>query len=170
MVEHIDPRTCYGHRLEARALAAAGDAAQAMDVLARAADTVSDRVACLQALAGIARAAHDDHRFDAALNEIARAGCGDEKQCMSNLVWVAQFYEANGNPRRALSIYKRACERAPDDDSLLENAARLAGAAGLNAEALKDYQELARRHPGDAQWRNAAEEQHKAMLRGAAKF
>jgi hypothetical protein len=40
----------------------------------------------------------------------------------------------------------------------------------LNAEALRDYQELARRHPGDGRWRKAAEEQREAMLRGGVKY
>jgi tetratricopeptide (TPR) repeat protein len=169
-VEKLDPATCAGFRLEAQALAAQGDAAQAMERLEHVADKVSDRVGCLQALVGLALGAHDDRRFDAALAEIARAGCADQKECTSNLIWVAQRYEASGNTRRALAVYKRAHERTPDDDSLLENVARLAGAAGLNAEALRDYQELARRHPGDARWRRAAEEQGETMLRTVTKF
>jgi tetratricopeptide (TPR) repeat protein len=169
-VEQLDPATCYGQRLEARALAAAGFTAQAMDRLARAADRVTDRVTCLQALAGVAQTAHDGARFDTALSEIARAGCADEKECMSNLTWVARTYEASGNPGRALATVKRAYERAPDNDLLLESAARLAAAAGLNAEAFRDYQELARRHPGDVRWRTAAEVQHEAMLRAVTKF
>jgi tetratricopeptide (TPR) repeat protein len=169
-VETLDPATCYGYGLEARALAAAGETTQAMDRLERIADRVTDRVACLQVLVGLARTVHDDPRFDLALGEIARAGCAEEKQCVSNLVWVAEKQEARGSPGRALATYKRAYERAPDNDTLLESIARLAAAAGLNAEALKDYQELARRHPGDARWRKAAEEQHEAMLRGVVKL
>jgi tetratricopeptide (TPR) repeat protein len=138
-----------------------------MDRLARVADKVTDRVACLRTLVDLARASGDNHRFDAALLEIARAGCTDDKECVSNLVWVAQTREAGGNPAQALTMYKRAYERAPDNDSLLENIARLAGAAGLNAEALRNYQELERRHPEDGRWTKAAQEQREAMLRGA---
>jgi hypothetical protein len=68
---------------------------------------------------------------------------------------------------QALAIYKRAFERAPNDDLLLQNVARLAGAAGLNAETLRDYQVLERRHPEDARGRKAAQERREAMLRGA---
>ena len=137
-----------------------------MDRLERSVDRVGDRVTCLQALAALAHSARDDVRFDAALGEIARAGCTDAKQCVGNLVWVAQAQEARGNPRRALATYKRAYERAPDDDALLETMARLAETAGLNAEALKDYQELARRHPADGRWQREVEKQRGATFRG----
>jgi tetratricopeptide (TPR) repeat protein len=166
----LDPATCDGYAFEARALMAAGQPAKAMDRLAHITDKVTDRVACLQTLAGLARTAEDDHRLDTTLNEIAQAGCADDKECVQNLVWVATTQEVRGNLRRAMAMYQRAYERAPDNDSLLENVARLAGAAGLNAEALRDYQELARRHPGDGRWRKAAEEQREAMLRGAVKY
>jgi tetratricopeptide (TPR) repeat protein len=169
-IEGQDPATCNGYGLEARALVAAGESAQAMDRLERMVDRVSDRVGCLQLLAGLARAVHDERRLDLALSEIARAGCADEKQCVTNLVWVAATQEERGNSRRALSVYKRAQERAPDDDLLMENIARLAAAAGLNAEALHNYQELARRHPADARWAKAAEEQRQAMLRSTVKL
>jgi tetratricopeptide (TPR) repeat protein len=169
-LEEKDPATCSGYSLEARALVASGRTAEAMDRLERIADKVSDRVTCLQVLADLARAVQDDRRFDAALGEIARAGCADEKRCVRNLVWVAQAQEARGSPGRALATYKRAHERAPDDDSLLESVARLAGASGLNAEALKDYQELARRHPGDERWKRAADEQREAIFRGVVKL
>jgi tetratricopeptide (TPR) repeat protein len=133
-------------------------------------DKLNDRVGCLQVLAGIARAARDEPRLNAALNEIVHAGCADEKACLGNLVWVAQAHEASGSLRQALATYRRAYERAPEDDTLLENMARLAGATGMNAEALRDYQELGRRHPDDGKWRKAAEEQHDALARGMVKL
>ena len=165
-LESAELSACEGYALEARALAAAGEVGQAMDRLERIVDRVGDRVTCLQALAGLAHSVRDDVRFDAALGEIARAGCTDVKQCVVNLVWVAQAQEARGNPRRALATYKRAYERAPDDDALLETMARLAETAGLNAEALKDYQELARRHPADGRWQREVDTQRGAMFRG----
>jgi tetratricopeptide (TPR) repeat protein len=165
-LEGVDPVACYGYGLEARTLALSGETAQALNRLERVVDRVNDRVGCLQLLARLAREAEDEPRFEMALNEIARAGCADEKECVSNLVWVAQAHESKGSSHRALATYKRAFDRAPGDDALLESIARLAGRAGLNAEALKDYQELARRHPADARWSKAAEEQREAMLRG----
>ena len=169
-LEALDPAKCAGYGLEARALAASGQIVQALDRLNRASDTVSERVTCLEVLARLASDAHDEPRLDAALKEISKAGCVDQTQCIGNLVWVAQTEERAGYPRRALATYKRAFERAPEDDSLLENVARLSEAAGLNAEALRDYQELARRHPDDARWKKATEERREEMLRNAVKL
>jgi tetratricopeptide (TPR) repeat protein len=169
-LEDVEPSACEAYTFEAGALAAGGEVGQAMDRLARIVDRVRDRVTCLRASADLARSAQDDVRFDAALVEIARAGCADDKQCVGNLVWVAQAQEARGSPGRALATYKRAYERAPQDDTLLEAVARLAGTAGMNAEALKDYQELARRHPADGRWKRDVEEQRGAMLRNGVTF
>jgi tetratricopeptide (TPR) repeat protein len=166
----VDPGACDGYRLEARALAAGGEVVQAIHGLERVVDRVTDRVGCLRSLAELARVAHDEPRFDTALNEIARAGCATEPECVNNLTWVAQAEEADGSPRRALATYRRAHERAPDDDALLERMGSLSVRAGLNAEALQIYQELAHRHPADGRWTKAAEEQREAMLRGALKF
>jgi len=169
-LEGLEPSTCEAYSLEARALAARGDTGAAIDRLERSLDKVVDRVSCLRGLVALATASHDERRLDAALNEVARAGCTDAKQCVGNLVWVAQTQEGRGSPRAALAAYKRAAERAPDDDAILENVARLAGAAGLHAEALKDYQELARRHPGERRWTTEAEKQRGAMFGGMGRF
>jgi tetratricopeptide (TPR) repeat protein len=168
--EKAAPTTCFAYGLEANALAAAGATERALDRLDEVSDRVSDRVDCLRAAVALARKPQDDARFDKALAEIARIGCADEKQCVANLVWVAQMHEQRGNASRALAMYKRAYDAAPDDDALLESAARLAALTGMNAEALKDYQELARHHPGEPRWQRAAEEQHEAILRAAVKL
>jgi tetratricopeptide (TPR) repeat protein len=169
-LEGLEPSMCKPYALEARGLAARGETGAAIDRLERNLDKVTDRVSCLRGLVALAVASHDERRLDAALSEIARAGCADAKQCVGNLVWVAQAQESRGSPRAALAVYKRAAERAPDDDAILENVARLAGATGLHAEALKDYQELARRHPGERRWTTEAEGQRGAMFGGVGRF
>jgi tetratricopeptide (TPR) repeat protein len=169
-IEKVDPAQCDGYALEAQALDAAGETAQAMDLLEHTADSVTDRVACLRALVGLAVRSDDPRRLDEALDAIVRAGCTDETQCVGNLVWVAQTHEGRGNLGRAMALYKRAYEKSPEEDALLEAIARLAGKTGLNAEALEHYQELARRHPGEARWQTAAQEQRDALLRGVLKL
>jgi tetratricopeptide (TPR) repeat protein len=169
-LEELEPSNCSGYTLNARALVAAGETTRAIVHLEHAVDKVTERVSCLQALARIAREAGDEQRMNGALDEIVRAGCADEKQCLANLVLVAQTQEAQGSARRALATYKRAQDRAPEDDSILENVARLAAAAGMNADALKSYEELARRHPDEAKWRKAAQQQREAVLRGIVKL
>ena len=159
---------CEPHVLRARARIAAGEAMAALTELQAATDTVTDRVGCLQALEGIAQTLGDESRANAALNEIARAGCSDDKECAQNLRWVAAQEEAAGNPRKALVLYRRASERAPEDDNLLESVARLAVQAGLHNEAVDSYEKLARRHPLDARWTSALEVEREAVARNAA--
>jgi tetratricopeptide (TPR) repeat protein len=71
-------------------------------------------------------------------------------------LWVAETEQSYGNLGKALALYKRAYDQAPDDDSLLERVARTASALGLHAEAREDYERLARKHPEDARWKQAA--------------
>jgi tetratricopeptide (TPR) repeat protein len=164
------PVSCEGYNLEARALAAGGRAVPAMDRLEEVAERVTDRVECLKAQADLARSVRDDVRFNRVLDEIGRAGCADRSRCVDNLVWVAQALEPRGESARALQTYRRAFDKAPEMDVLLENMARLATATGLNVEAFKDYQELARRHPADGRWVKAAEQEREAIVRGRPNF
>ncbi|HLK37223.1 MAG TPA: O-antigen ligase family protein [Polyangiaceae bacterium] len=164
------PPACEAHALRARARIAAGEPTAALRDLQVAADSVSDRVACLEALEGIARAAGDAPRANAALDQVVRAGCSDDRDCVRELAWVAARQEATGNPHSAYALYRRAYERAPDDDALLENIARLAAQAGLHAEAAEDYKRLAGHHPGDPRWPAAALHEREAAVREALKL
>jgi tetratricopeptide (TPR) repeat protein len=164
----LAPATCEPHVLRARARMATSDAKTALAELAAAVDSVGDPVVCLQAQVELAGKAKDDKRASDALAKIAAVGCSDDTECATNLAWVAAAEEHRGAPGRALALYKRAYGRSPGNDGLLESAARLAGAAGLHAEAQSDYEQLARKHPDDARWRAAAEAEHSAALRAAA--
>jgi tetratricopeptide (TPR) repeat protein len=152
----IAPRECAPYALEARVRIATGETAAGLSELQAAADDVTDRVVCLQALEKIARAAGDETTAQAALDRVASAGCNDDAECAHNLWWVAARSEATGSPRKALSFYRRAYERSPQDDELLATIARLAAENGLHAEAADSYERLARRHPEETRWRTAA--------------
>jgi tetratricopeptide (TPR) repeat protein len=101
------------------------------------------------------------------MEKIAANGCADDGECARNLAWIANVEERRGNSRRALIYYKRAFDRSPDDE-FLQAAARLAASSGLHTEAEQDYERLARRHPEQANWRSAAEQQRDAALKAAA--
>lgn len=164
-VRRIAPDKCDGYELAARARVASGDAVEGLNELDRAEGLVSDRVECLQKLESLAHSAGDEKRAQDALDRVANAGCSDSAECVRNLTWVAQREQARGNPTKALALYKRASQRAPEDDGLLETIARLAVAEGLHAEAAQDFDQLARRHPEDPRWRLAAGGERSAALR-----
>jgi hypothetical protein len=145
-----------------------GDGALAVKELSNAASVVSDRTNCLEQLAQVAQSAKADGPLTQALDEIAHAGCVD-KECVNNLRFVASFEESRGYPRRALVMLVRAHERDPLDDTLLGDVGRIASYVDLHAEALKAYEELARRHPGEARWAAATASEREALLRSSVK-
>jgi hypothetical protein len=168
-VEQLAPTRCGGFALHARALLETGAGVLAVKELSDASTVVGDRTQCLEQLAGVALAAKADAPLTQALDEIAHAGCVDAKECVANLRFVASFEESRGYPRRALVMLVRAHERDPLDDGLLDDTARLASHVDLHAEALKAYEELARRHPDEARWSAAVASEREALLRGAEK-
>jgi tetratricopeptide (TPR) repeat protein len=165
----LEPSQCQGYALHARARAAGGDAAGAVAELEEATDNVTDRVGCLQQLVSVARKAGKAERVEAAFDKIAILGCGDDAACADTLRWVGQQYESMGKPHRALSAYRRAFGRVPDE-ALLSHMAELAMAAGLHAEAAADYEQLAKAHPQDERWRRLAVGEHDAAMREAQRL
>jgi tetratricopeptide (TPR) repeat protein len=166
-VEQLDPKECVGYQLHARVRVASGDAGAGLDELERDADGVSDRVVCLQQLAALALRANDETRADKAIAKVAGAGCAQDDECSRNLSWAADVEAARGNTNKALALYRRAYDRSPERDDLLESAARLAARAGLHVQAKEDYARLALHHPGDARWNRALEAEREAALKNA---
>jgi tetratricopeptide (TPR) repeat protein len=163
-VERLAPAECEGHALLARIRIATGDAVKGVTELEEAAGMVTDRVSCLEQLVAVARGAGNERATAAALDKILSAGCGDAQECARNLLWVGRQYEATGQPHKALALYRRAFEQAPDDE-VLAYLAGLAAGLGLHAEAASDYEQLARRHPENPQWHKTAVAEHDAAVR-----
>ena len=167
LAERLAPEKCDGYALRARTRVATGDATGGLSDLAKAADSVADRISCLQELESIAYAAGDERSGQEALDRITNAGCSDDAECARNLSWVARRDEARHNPRKALALYKRASLRAPEDDPILEAIGRLAATLGLHAEASEAYEHLARLHPETVQWKAAAQGEKDAAVKAA---
>ncbi|MGH7269455.1 MAG: tetratricopeptide repeat protein, partial [Polyangiaceae bacterium] len=161
----LEPERCEPHVLGARARIARGDGAAALKNLANASDHVTDRISCLQALVRLAYGAHDERIATEAIAQIANSECSDDAECAANLMWAAREEESRGSDAQALSLYKRAQSRDPDQDAPLEAIARLAAAEGLHAEAAETYGQLARRHPNDPQWKGAADAQRSEAIK-----
>jgi hypothetical protein len=170
-LERVAPSDCEGHALEARVFAAQADGREAVRRLRLAAQTSPDRDGCLRALVDQAIAAGDGDEADVALQQLARPPCaGGEPACLERLRWVAQRQEARGHAGHAALTLRRACEAAPWDDGLLAEAARVASAAGLHAEALADYQLLLRREPANPLWPQKVNAESTAVARAASSF
>ena len=83
-----------------------------------------------------------------ALGRISHAGCSETAECVENLRFVARRELGRGNERSALSSLERARERAPDNDSLVEDVAALAAKLELPVEAMRAYQDARTAPPG----------------------
>jgi tetratricopeptide (TPR) repeat protein len=138
--------------------------------LAKVVDTVTDRVECLQRLEEIAIQTGDEQRATEALHKIVNAGCSDDLECVQRLSWAAHEEQLRGNTGRALALYKRAYERASEDDGILETIAGLAVKAGLHGEAARDYERLAQRHPEQTGWMRAAQAERDEVVRSTMKL
>lgn len=125
---------------------------------------------CLEQLEQISLRVDDQPRALEALDRIVAAGCGGDVECAKNLTWVAGEELAQGNSRKALSLYKRAFERTPEDDRIVEALAKLTAQLGLHAESATNYNRLALRHPTQDKWRKAAEAEHAEAVRDALKL
>jgi O-antigen ligase/tetratricopeptide (TPR) repeat protein len=165
-VRDLLPERCIGYALRAEGLVLTGAPQQGLAELERAAEVVRDRPECLTRLVVIAEEAHDLVRADAALDALMHAGCGDDVGCTNILVFTAQQQQARGRPSRAVALYEQAYARNPDNEEFLRQAARLAANAGEHARALQDFETLARRHPEDHRWADAAAAERQAMMRG----
>jgi tetratricopeptide (TPR) repeat protein len=164
--EVFEPRACEPFALHARVRDADGDTKGALDELAQATSSVADRVICLQSLVDLATQAHDEGRVRQAIDAVAKAACV-EHECVTNLTWAATREEDRGNSQRALVLYRRALDREPDSDSLLESVARVASHSDLHAEAADTYDRLARKHPSEGKWRAAGQAERQAAVRAA---
>lgn len=152
------PEKCESHALLARLLATIGRAREALDGFQSAVDKTVDRGQCLRELVMLSIQAGDRRRADAALDLVARSGCGSRSDCIDLYNWAAGIEQGRGNSVRAVSLYKRAAELTPEDDSSLLRIAELAEASGLSSEAIDAYSKLALRHPNDSRYRAKADE------------
>jgi tetratricopeptide (TPR) repeat protein len=161
------PTNCESYALHARARLAAGDVNGGLAELEDAADRVPARADCLKRVVALAQRSKDLARAEKALDRLVGAGCSDTLDCSANLRWAAAQATAMGDSRKALALYRRAYQRAPDDDRLLEELARLASACGLHAEAADDLERLAKRHPLDRRLQDDAAVERAAAVKDA---
>jgi tetratricopeptide (TPR) repeat protein len=168
--EGLSPGTCEPYALHARAIFAGGDAAGALRELSDATNTIVERVPCLQALWELARRADDEERAREAIDKIVNAGCSEDGECETNLLWAAEAERREGNLRRALSLYERAAERRPEDTGAAELVANLAVSLGMHVEAAEAYGHLSRIDPTNPAWKASAEHERGAAIGSAVRF
>jgi tetratricopeptide (TPR) repeat protein len=165
-IQKATPSKCEGFALAAELRIAAGEVEEGLIALERAADNVSDRSECVRRFVRASLDAKRERQTDAAVERLVRLGCEAVSECVENLIFAASIEETRGHRRGAIAHYKRAWERSPDRDDLLQNVARLAAAERMHGEALDAYSKLAARARSDQErdrWAQAAAAEKAAL-------
>jgi hypothetical protein len=162
VAEQRAPDRCEPYRLEALLHIELGAKDEALDALAKGADRVTDRAACLRFLAEMAIDQNETARATDAIEKLANASCATEVECIQNLLSAGSLEQKRGNKSRALILFRRAADQAPERDDLVENVAAQARAAGLHAFASESYERLAARHPENGTYARLAKEEAEA--------
>ncbi len=147
-----EPTRCEPHLLVARLGVANGEAGTGIDALARAIEGVTDQAACQRELITLALESKEIRRGELALERLVRSGCGAAADCVDLYLWAGNMEESRGHMARAVLLYRRVLDLAPDRDDLLEKVGELGSNDGLLAEGLWAYNALAARHPEDPRW------------------
>ncbi len=162
-VVEASPGTCEGYVLSAQVESASGARSASYELLDHAADRTTDPAVCLSALVRLAMAATDEARASSAVERLARLGCSEETACTANLLAAGDFEQQRGNRQRALIFYRKAMDRAPDDDGVAARVAEASSTLGLHVEAFDIYRRLGGAHPEDARWSQAADRERQLL-------
>jgi tetratricopeptide (TPR) repeat protein len=165
----VSPNTCEGYAIAAEIRAAAGSPKDAIHDLEEASARVDDRTDCLMRLVQLMDATGQTNEIDATIDRVANAGCVSPGECVEQFAFAARTLVERGKPRRAVAFYRKAVDRAPDNDDLLLEYARLASELELHAETLHAYTRLSELHPEVPEYakRVAEEKDNLARLRFA---
>jgi tetratricopeptide (TPR) repeat protein len=148
----LEPERCEPYVLRARLLIKKGDPAQALDGLERSLVNVADRALCQRHVIAMSFESGQNARGDRVLDEIVRGGCAAASECVDLYTWAASLELGRGHAVRAVRLYRRALDLAPDREDLLERIGELGERDGLLADALEAYATLSARYPSDPRW------------------
>lgn len=147
-----EPDQCDGHFLVARLRMKRGDTKIALDTLQEATPQLVDRGVCERRVIELAQQMGDVRRVDFLVDRLVKSGCGAAHECVELHVWAAGIELQREHWARAVRLYRRVLDVAPERDDLLERIGELGEKPGVRADALDAYRTLALRHPDDTRW------------------
>lgn len=147
-----EPDQCEPHVLRARVLIKAGDATKALDSMERSLANVSNAALCKRNVIAMSFEVGQNARGDRVLDEVVRGGCAAKSDCVDLYTWAASMELGRGHAVRAVRLYRRALDLAPDREDLLERIGELGDRDGLVVDALEAYATLSARYPSDPRW------------------
>lgn len=159
-LEKAEPGTSTALRLRARLMLAEGRPEEAVRLLDRACEQVTDRKACLEVRAQAASEVKAIEPLEAAAKALLGASCVSAEACADSASWLASLHAGRGEANTALALYKRAAREDPSEKRLeeLANAAARVGSHALAEETLRKL--LTKRGGADAALQRRIDEQH----------
>ncbi len=146
-----EPDACKAHVFVAQLRLKQRDR-RALDDLADQIEHVADRPSCQRRFIEVAIEYGQTARADAALDQLVRGGCGATTECIALYQWAASMEEQRGHYVRAVRMYRRISELAPEREDVLERIGELGDRDGVLTDALDAYRTLSLRHPSDPRW------------------
>lgn len=147
-----EPTQCHSHVLVARVRVKMKEVVPALDGLEKAIELVADRSECRKQFIMLSLDSGQPRRADVALDQLVRAGCAGQADCEQLYTWAASTEESRGHFVRAVRLYRRVLESAPEREDVLQRIGALGDRDGCLSEGLDAYASLAMRHPSDPQW------------------
>jgi hypothetical protein len=154
ILEHADaiaaahPDEVAAVTLRARLLVAEGKPGEAVKLLEKGCDRVSNRVACLEARVTAAAALEAPEPLTAAAKDLLGAACVTNQACADTATWIAGVREQRGERGAALALLSRAAREDPNDEARWLRVAELASKSGAHVQAADALEKVAKHRGG----------------------
>lgn len=160
---NAEPGKCDGYLQVAHVQDASGSTEKAIETLKGSLQAVENPSDCLRALADFAQQAKDRNNLNYALEHLVSHPCATQEECIGNIMYAAHLEEQRKNPRRTLTLVRKALDMNPRRVDLLTERARLSTQLGLHSEASETFETLMTLDPENAtQWTKSRDESRQA--------
>jgi tetratricopeptide (TPR) repeat protein len=170
VLEHADaiaaaqPDASLPVELRARLLMSEDRPDEAVKMLEKACEQVTERASCLQVRVNAAALLKAPGPVDAAIKALLGASCVSAEACANTATWLSAVRLSRGETGAALALLSRAAREDPSTDARWVKLADAASQAGAHAQAADALETVARRQ-GDPELRRRADAE-RALARG----
>jgi tetratricopeptide (TPR) repeat protein len=154
ILEHADaiamalPDASTAVAIRARLLLADGKPAEAVKLLEKGCERVSDRPGCLRMRVLAAAKVKTPGVLDGAAKDLLGAACYSALSCADNATWLAGVRLQRGDTGTALSLFLRAAREDPNSEDRWMRVADVAGPSGAHAQAADALEKVAKHRGG----------------------
>ena len=162
-----EPDSVTALGLRARLLLVDGKIEEAVKLLEKECEQVTDRVACLRLRVEAATRLKAPAPITNAAKDLLGAACVTTTACADTATWLADVRLQRGEPSAALALLTRAAREDPADEARWMRVADAATRAGAHVQAVDALEKVAKRRGGaDPDLRRRIDEERKLALGG----